>query len=117
MSKLKSHEIDEVVDTYIKCRSIAKTAQITGFCKGTVNKYVIDYSKQSKHSRNNIIPIVQSDLNCNYVKEYNSIAEASKFTGIPQPSIAQVLTGYIKQTHNFIFQYKKNYTQTIKKEL
>jgi|GEM_PF-6158563 len=109
MSKLKDNEIDLIVDTYIKYKSIAKTAKETSYCMNTVNKYVMNYSKQSKHSRYKIIPIVQLDINNNYIDTYKSIADASRKLNIPQSNIAHVLRGYIKQTKGYIFKYEKEY--------
>jgi hypothetical protein len=48
-------------------------------------------------------PIVQMDLDGNYIAVYDSIAEAVKVTGIPQPKISCVLTGKQKTTHSYIF--------------
>ncbi|MCD3211836.1 hypothetical protein G8T71_10770 [Clostridium botulinum C/D] len=48
MSKLKSKEIDYILEVYKQEKSIEKTVKITGFSKNTVNKYVEEMSSKDK---------------------------------------------------------------------
>ena len=54
----------------------------------------------SKHKKIN-----QYDLNGNFIKEWNSIKEASKKLNIPQSLISRCVLGQRNKTHNYKFKY------------
>lgn len=52
-------------------------------------------------------PIVQYDMNMNYIAEYISIHEASEKTGVCRDSISKCCRGIFRQSHGFVWKYKK----------
>lgn len=55
------------------------------------------------------IPILQYDLNGNFIKEWVSGTHASKELNIDNKYISACCVGILKKTHNFIFKFKKKY--------
>ncbi|HCL4447254.1 hypothetical protein EJM73_09105 [Clostridium botulinum] len=107
MSKLKSKEIDYIVDTYKRLKSIEKTAKETGFSKITVNKYVRDISSTDKRSRYCKNKISQIDVNTNQtIKEWNKPSIAAKELNINPAEICRVLKGELKQAGGYSWKYK-----------
>lgn len=51
-------------------------------------------------------PIIQYDLNMNFIAEYKSAREAEKVTGIGYKMISRVCNGERPYTHGFIFRFK-----------
>lgn len=56
--------------------------------------------------KNNFIPIIQNDLNGNFIKEWSSILEASKHLNIKKASICNTLKKRAKSAGGFIWEYK-----------
>ena len=54
-------------------------------------------------------PVIQCDLNGNFVKEFPSVAKASEETGACRTTISGVLTGHYKSANGFIFVYKDDF--------
>lgn len=54
------------------------------------------------------IPIIQYDLNRNFIKEYVSATEASKITGIGRKSITNCLGGWSNTGGGYIWKYKES---------
>lgn len=56
------------------------------------------------------IPVIQYDLKCNYVAEYNSMSEAARQTGVMSSSISQCCnkTGKLYSVGGFIWRFKDN---------
>ncbi|APR02574.1 TPA: hypothetical protein ACXDAY_002283 [Clostridium botulinum] len=107
MSKLKSKEIDYIVDTYKKLKSIEKTAKETGFSKITVNKYVRDISSTDKRSRYCKNRILQIEINTNeIIKEWNKPSMAAKELNINPAEICRVLKGELKQAGSYSWKYR-----------
>ncbi|GAA0082902.1 hypothetical protein [Clostridium sp. CTA-6] len=107
MSKLKSKEIDYILDTYKKLKSIEKTAKETGFSKITVNKYVRDISSTDKRSRYCKNKISQIDVNTNeIIKEWNKPSIAAKELNINPAEICRVLKGELKQAGGYSWKYR-----------
>lgn len=52
-------------------------------------------------------PIIQTDLNGNFIKEFRSVRQASIQLKIDKSAIHRVLCGKYKQMKSFIFLYKK----------
>lgn len=52
-------------------------------------------------------PVLQYDLNDNFIAEYVSIAEAARVTGLNNSKICQCLKGTQKATKGFIWKYKE----------
>lgn len=53
------------------------------------------------------IPILQYDLNNNFIKEYPSIMQVKKQLGYSAGNICQCCKGKIKQAYGFIWKYKE----------
>lgn len=108
MSKLKNDEIDYIINTYKDIKSISKTAEITGYSKITVNRYVMDISSLDKHSRNCKNPINQIDLETKKViKEWGKPSYASKELNINLSEIVRVAKGELGQAGGFGWRYVK----------
>lgn len=107
MSKLKDSEIDEIIDNYKKTKSISQTAKLTGFSKGTVNKYVQDMSckdSRSIHCKNSILQI---DKNTKKIlKEYYKPSVAAKENNINPACICRCLKKDIATAGGYMWKYK-----------
>jgi len=55
--------------------------------------------------------IIQLDLNCNFIKEWNSIKEAALYLKVGHSSVDNVLSKRSKSTQGFHFVYAKDYTE------
>lgn len=108
MSLLKKEEIEYIEKTYEKVKSIHKTAEITGFSKNTVNKYVKFKSSQDKRSRYKENTINQINLSDNsIISEWFKPSLAAKELNINVAEICRVLNGELKQAGGFGWIYKK----------
>lgn len=52
--------------------------------------------------------VIQYNLNGNFIKEYNSISDASRATGIPTGNISKNCKGGLKTAGKYIWKYKDN---------
>ncbi len=62
--------------------------------------------KEQKQRSNKERPILQYDLNHNFIKEWSSAKECNEETGICRSKISNVCRGIRRQTGGFIFEYK-----------
>lgn len=60
------------------------------------------YDKQS-------IKVLQYDLETNFIREFNSISEASKETNTNRTSLTQCLNNKLKSANKFIWKRKQTY--------
>lgn len=67
----------------------------------------ISESKKGKSIHNVKKPILQYDLEGNFIKEYESAKEAQRQTGISNSAINNTLKGISKHSGKFIWKYKK----------
>lgn len=72
------------------------------YLKHGAKKYVKPESKCSK-------PVIQCDMNGNFINEFRSVQQAARETGSSRTSISGVLTGKYKSANGFIFTYKENF--------
>jgi hypothetical protein len=63
--------------------------------------------KQRQSASNRQKPVLQYDLNGNFINEYQGVREAARFTGFYDSSITMCCKGRLKQTKGFIFKYKE----------
>lgn len=106
MSKLKGKEIDYIVDTYKEVKSIVKTAEITGFSKLTVNRYVMDMSSKDKRSRYQKNYCNQIDLSTGeIIKQWDKPRHAALELNISFSEICRVLNGELKQAGGYGWKY------------
>lgn len=75
----------------------------------TWKKYTkgINFPKQIKRYKDVSKPIIQHDLNGNFVAEYESARECEKKTGIGYKMISRVCNGGRPHTHGYIFKFKE----------
>ena len=66
----------------------------------------INYYVQIKFTK----PVIQYDLNMNYISEYESARDAEKATGIGYKMISRVCRGERHSTHGYIFRFKNDLT-------
>ena len=64
------------------------------------------YKKQKKFTK----PIIQCDLEGNFIKKYNSGIEASKETGISRGRISSALNGHSKTAGDYIWVHEENFS-------
>ena len=57
-------------------------------------------------------PVLQYDMQMNFIKEYPSAKEAHRQTGMSQGHISQCCRGEFKQYNKFIWKYKENVNKT-----
>lgn len=72
------------------------------YLKHGAKKYTKPESKCSK-------PVIQCDMNGNFINEFRSVQQAARETGSSRTSISGVLTGKYKSANGFIFTYKENF--------
>lgn len=72
-------------------------------------KYNCNYGTRTQRiAVKNNKPILQFDLNGNFIKEYESITQANKETHIPISSISACCVGQRKKTNGYIFKFKND---------
>lgn len=95
-------------DVSANCRGEIQT------CKGHLFMLESEYLKHGakkwvKQMPNTVKPIIQCDLNGNFIQKFPSIAEAEKVTGIAHNLIVSCAKGRYKTSKGFIFAYEENY--------
>lgn len=81
-----------------------KTAyQYVWILKNELNTLDLNEIKKSLKHKKLPKPILQFDLNYNFIKKFNSIAEASRQTGIPAANISYAVSESIETSHGFIW--------------
>lgn len=109
MSLLKPNEVEYIEEVYRTVKSIAKTAEITGYCKLTVNKYVKYMSSLDPRSRDCINTVLQINLDTNeIIKEWDKPSIAAKELKINPAEICRVCKGELRQAGGFGWVYKIN---------
>jgi hypothetical protein len=66
-----------------------------------------DFLEKMTHFGNYETPVIQFDMNCNFINRYKSIKEASEITGCSSPRIVDVCKGNRTHTRKFIWKYDK----------
>ena len=102
---LNDKQIYNIREVYKNCRSLVKTAEITGHSRNTVNKYVKDMSSKNPHSRVGKGIIVMYGKDGKELKRFENSFQASKKTGIRQSSISLCINHKIKSAGGFIFRF------------
>lgn len=118
------------IQEYRNCRLAAesigaKTENIRNCCNkkhgcktigGYIWMYKFDYEQNGcnledyKCYKNLYKPVIQYDLNMNFIAEYESIHEADRITGIGYKMISRVCNYQRPHTHGFIFRFKNELT-------
>ena len=70
----------------------------------TCNKLNWQWNKEGKNN----IPVLQYDINGNFIKEHASLRLASEAIGVSNGFITMVCKGYRKTAKGYTFQYKTN---------
>ena len=99
-----------------------KVSKICSVCKGvnkTAGGYVWVYSdvyysedykfKFKPHGLTKLEPVIQMDLEGNYINKYNSVLEASKSSSIKKSLIFRCCSGERKSGGGYIWVYEKDY--------
>ena len=73
--------------------------------KGKKKNQVITNWKQSNNSKS-LKPILQFDIVGNFIKEWNSISEASTTLGINRRNITNNFTNISNSANNYVWRYK-----------
>lgn len=82
---------------------------------GSIWIYKYDYEENGLNLNDYIFtqfvkPVIQYDLNMNFIAEYTSAREAEKVTGIGYKMISRVCNYKRSHTHGFIFRFKNDLT-------
>lgn len=67
----------------------------------------VKFLEQMTHFGNYEKPVIQYDMNFNFIQKYKSIKEAAKITGCSSPRIVDVCKGNREHTRKFIWKYDK----------
>lgn len=83
-------------------------------CKKHLFMFEEDYLKHGskKHIKPEskcMKPVIQCDMNGNFINEFKSVQQAAIETGTRRTSISGVLTGKYKSANGFIFTYKESF--------
>lgn len=83
-------------------------------CKGHIfmfeDEYIKNGARKYEKPKNHCEkPVIQCDLDGNFIREFSSIKQASKETGAQRTTISGVLTGKYKSANGFIFVYKNDF--------
>lgn len=92
-------------DVLLNCKGLRKS------CKGYMFMFEDEYVKYGAKKYippkpQTTTPIIQCDLDGNFIKEFSSVNQASKETKTCRTTISGVLTGKYKSANGFIFLYK-----------
>lgn len=93
-----------------------KAGEISRCCNGNYKKhkgYIWRFEYYENHndvknsgiSCRDSIPVLQYDLNGNFIKEHNSLMEAYRVTHVNQGSISHCCVGEIKKAGGFVWKY------------
>lgn len=117
-SKLKENEVKEIIIRLLNNEFNSDIAKDYNVSPGTIDdirkhktwKYLtsgieFDNIKNRKRTRTTK-PVIQYDLECNFIAEYSSAREAEKVTGIGFRLISQVCHREKRSTHGYIFRFK-----------
>lgn len=109
-SAAEAERLDGFVNTTVLecCKGKALT------CKGHQFMYKDDYEKNGgkkyvKADAWNMTPVVQCDLNGNFIARYKSVMDASKMSGVRRSTISGAITGAYKSAGNYIWLYEKDF--------
>ena len=92
---------EKILSVYSQTKSIEKTAQITGWSKVTVNKYVKDKSTWRPGSKAFPGHVVQKDQAGKMINIFNTAKEAARVTGVSESNIAHCIAGKTKFAGGF----------------
>ena len=70
---------------------------------------ILDKSTIDKDIKTKVIRIVQLDLNGNFIREWDSIKEASKETNISDTDISKNCKKYTKRAGTYVWMYEREY--------
>ena len=106
------------IETRNKISKIKKGCNIWSKGKKFSNEHCLKISQSKKgkslpslsyiNNKNNIKPIIQYDLNGNYIKEWTSAVEAASFYNKTPESIRNCCNNKCKTSNGFIWKNKKN---------
>lgn len=74
--------------------------------KGKSINLILTFQHKNKLKEIKSIPIIQYDLNGNFIKEWSSTQEAAIFYNIQKGHICNALNGRSKSSNNFVWKYK-----------
>lgn len=121
-AKLTETEVREIIERMLSFEYNVDIAQIYNVSCGTIDDIRhhriwreltdgIEFPYIKATGRNNK-PVLQYDLDGNFIAEYGSAREAARATGIGYKMISRVCNGKRPHTHGFVFKFKT--TQNIK---
>ena len=112
MSNLDMSSITKNSDKFQKALAEHRVGTVNGQThesKQKIRNTLKEYYKNSENKVNTLTTnkaIVQYDKDNNMIKEYISIAEAGRTSGVKKANIQHVLTGKTKSAGGFIWKYK-----------
>lgn len=83
-------------------------------CKGYLFMFEDEYNERGARKYypskpKETTPIIQCDLNGNFINEFTSVKQAAEETGTCRTTISGVITGHYKSANGFIFVYKDDF--------
>ena len=120
-AKLSKSEVLEIIEALKIGACVSDLADKYGIAKSTIFDIYhqrtwknlsegVRFAPLIESSKRTNKPVIQYDLNMNYIAEYESSREAEKVTGIGYKMISRVCNYKRPHTHGFIFRFKNDTT-------
>lgn len=95
-------------NTFLKYKNTIKTmAQWSRILKINYKTFCNFVNSKRKYKRKILKKVLQYDLQGNFIKEYNSIEEASKYTNLSHSTISRFIRGEIKKPKKFKWELRE----------
>lgn len=109
-NRLLAEEVKRVRKVYEQCRSIYKTATLTGHTRPTVNKYVRDMSRQDSRSRYNNREVLKIEPETGkIIRKYKNANTAAVRNHIGADNICHCLKGRTLTAGSYVWAYADTY--------
>jgi biotin operon repressor len=115
ISTKNKHKTKHTLEFKNKISLISKNRKITDKTRKSMSISAKGHKRNlgKIHSKENILkrskPIIQYDINKNFIKEWESGKQISKYLGISNSNITSCCKGRLKSTGGFIWRYEISY--------
>lgn len=110
MKRATQKDIQYIRIVYLKCKSIAKTTEITGWSRNTVHKYVSDLSCKHPSSKYNHRKVLKIDIiTREIISKYDDLSTAAEKTGVSMSNIDHCLKKDTRSAGGYCWIYEDEY--------
>jgi uncharacterized Zn-finger protein len=110
MKRATQKDIQYIRIVYLRCKSIAKTSEITGWSTSTVHKYVKDLSCEHPSSKYNHRKVLKLNKDTKkIISKYNDLTMAAEKTKISISNIDHCLKHNTNTAGGYIWIYEDEY--------